>query len=93
MMQRRMAELIFLRPADVYPAITELDELGFELRELDDWIDTETGARWILATIASELTPSGFHDWINTIIEPLGGDVVEAGRAPDDVEAWIRSKS
>jgi hypothetical protein len=25
--------------------------------------------------------------------EPPGGDVVEAGLAPDDLEAWIASKS
>jgi hypothetical protein len=87
-----MAELIFLRPADVYPAITELDDLGFELRELDDWIDTETGARWILATIASELDQSAFYNWMQDIVEPLGGDVVEAGFTPEDIEAWIKSK-
>jgi hypothetical protein len=47
------AEIIFLNPADMNPAIAELIELD----------------------------QSAFFDWLKTIVEPLGGDVVEAGHA------------
>ena len=36
---------------------------------------------WIEATIINELEPCAFLDWMHVIVEPLGGDVVEAGNA------------
>ena len=72
-MQQMEAEILFLDPHDVNPGIAALTQLD------DDYGPTV----WIMARIASELDPPRFLDWVASIIEPLGGDVVEAGnRAP-----------
>ena len=77
--ERLVAEIIFLDPAGLNPAIAELAEFDFDIEVLDDWIDDEGPAMWILATVFSELDASAFLDWVKTIINPLGGDVIEAG--------------
>ena len=78
---RRIGRADFTRP------------LHFEVRILDDWIDDDGSALWILATTLSGLNQSAFFHSVRAIAEPLGGDVVEAGLAPDDLEEWIASKS
>ena len=79
-------EVIFLRPADLRSAIPELMELDFDVEVLEDWIDDEGPARWILASIYTELDLFGFLDWVKPIVEPLGGDVMEVGlhRPPNE---------
>ena len=93
MLKQIMAEIIFRNPGDMNPAIAELIEFDFEVRILDDWIDDDGPAVWIVATTLSGLSQSAFFHSVRAIIEPLGGDVVEAGLAPDDLEAWIASKT
>lgn len=88
-----MAEIIFGNPADMHPTIAELVKRDFAVRFLEDWYDEYSAAVWILATASSELDQSAFFDSVKAIVEPLGGDVVEAGLAPDDIEAWIASKT
>jgi len=39
---------------------------------------------WIQAVTESELDQSAFFGSVKAIIEPLGGDVIEAGLAPAD---------
>ena len=92
MLKQMMAEIIFRNPGDMNPAIADLIGFDFEVRVLDDWIDDDGPAVWIVATTLSGLSQSAFHS-VRAIAEPLGGDVVEAGLAPDDLEAWIASKS
>ena len=75
-----VAETIFSDPADMNPAIAELIELDFDVEVLD-WIDDDGPAVWILATTLSKLGDCAFFDWMNSIVEPLGGFVVEAGYA------------
>ena len=55
MLRRMMAEIIFLNPTDASAAMIALSELGYVLEEMVEWIDDESGARWILAFIRSEL--------------------------------------
>ena len=54
MLQRMVAEIIFLEPDDVHPAIAELTELGFDCEVLH-WIEPDSDAMWILARIDTEL--------------------------------------
>ena len=75
------AEIIFLNPADMNPAIAELIELDFDVEVLDDWIDDEGPAMWILAHAITELDDRAFFDHVQAIVEPLGGDVGAAGYA------------
>ena len=93
MLRRMMAEIIFLNPTDASAAMIALSELGYELEEMVEWIDDESGARWILAFTRSELDPTGFFESMQALVKPMGGDIVEAGYAPADLEAWIRAKS
>ena len=93
MLKQMMAEIIFRNPGDMNPAIADLIGFDFEVRILDDWIDDDGPAIWIVATTLSGLSQSAFFHSVRAIAEPLGGDVVEAGLAPDDLEAWIASKS
>jgi hypothetical protein len=79
MLRKMVAEIIFLNPNDMNPAIAELTELDFDVEFLVDWIDDESSAVWIKACVLSELDPSGFFHWIMSVVEPLGGDVVEVG--------------
>ena len=80
-LSRMIAEIIFLDPADMNPAIAGLIELDFDVEVLDDWIDDDGPAVWILASTLIELDDSAFFDWVKTVVEPLGGFVVEAGYA------------
>ena len=94
MLQRMMAEIIFGNPADMHPAIAGLVGRDFTVRFLDEWFDDEgLGPHvWILA-FTNRSDQSAFFDSVKAIIEPLGGDVIEAGLAPADVEARIASKT
>jgi hypothetical protein len=74
-----MAEVMFLNPLDVRPAIAELNELGFKLEVLENLIDPYGPAVWIETWGESNLSEDQFFDWIMSIVEPLGGDVLEAG--------------
>jgi hypothetical protein len=80
-LDRMVAEVIFSNPAEMNPAIAELIELDFDVEALDDWIDDDGPAVWLLASALTELGESAFFDRVKNIVEPLGGYVVEAGRA------------
>ena len=61
------------------PAIADLIEIDFDVEVLDDWIDDTSPAVWILAKIVNRLGDFAFFEWMRTIVEPLGGDLVETG--------------
>jgi hypothetical protein len=74
--QMMTAEILFLDPADLVPAINELQELGFSVEVLN-WFDPcGTACRWIMAGIPTELGDGEFFHWAQGIAAPLGGDVV-----------------
>jgi hypothetical protein len=74
-----MAEVIFLDPYDVKPAIAELNELGFKAEILEHLIDPYSPAVWIETWGESNLSENQFFHWIIRIVGLLGGDVLEAG--------------
>jgi hypothetical protein len=89
------AEILFHSPADVDPAIAELTALGFRIKIREDMIDEGGPTVFIRATGFTEhsLTHAAaaviggptFFDWMQTIVEPLGGDVWGAGDAHADI--------
>jgi hypothetical protein len=81
MLQTMEAEILFLDPNDVSPGSAALMELGFEEVEVLDYVDDYGPTVWIRAKIASSLAPEQFLLWVADIVEPLRGDVVEAGHA------------
>jgi hypothetical protein len=76
MVQRTEAEILFLDPDDVNPGVA-LIEHGFEVEVLD-WVDDYGPTVWIRARITTELATDCF-DWVSSIVEPVHGDVAEAG--------------
>lgn len=84
MLQRMEAEVLFLDPADEGPCVAKLTELGFIVERLD-WTDPHGPTVWVMARIDVEFDDMfadvRFFDWVTSIVEPLGGDVVKAGFA------------
>ena len=76
-----LANVIFLNPNDLNRGSAELIEHDFEVEYLDDWIDDYGRAVWVNAWTLSELDDFSFLDWVETIVEPVGGEVLEAGHA------------
>ena len=89
MLQRMIAECLFLDPNDLSPGSAALVERGFDVEVLD-WIDDCGPTVWVKARITSELDEYRFLDWVKTIIEPFSsGDVVEAGLERSDAAVNI----
>ena len=81
MLQNLQAEILFPDPDYMLPADAALTELGFEV-ELLPRIDECSDAVWIRARIAAEFADEDhFLGWVVNIVEPLHGEVVEAGFA------------
>jgi hypothetical protein len=81
MLQRMQADVLFLDPHDLNPGIAVLVEHGFDVENLDDWIDECGPTVFIRARITTEIDEDHFFDWMQSIVEPLGGDTIEAGLA------------
>jgi hypothetical protein len=79
MLQRMDAEILFLDPKDVGPGSAVLIEHGFDVEVLDDWVDDYGPTIFIRARITTDVAEDRFLDWVVNIVEPLHGDVVEAG--------------
>jgi hypothetical protein len=78
-MTRQMeVEVLFLDPNAVGPSSAVLSEHGFDVEVLD-WTDPHGPTVWLKGRIMSELDEDRFFDWVMSIVEPLHGDVVEAG--------------
>jgi hypothetical protein len=79
MLNEMTAEILFRNPDDRDAAIPTLVGHGLKITRLDDWVDECGPTVWILASSVSELDQNAFFDWINGVVDPLGGDVVVAG--------------
>jgi len=84
-----VAELIFLEPDDVRPAVAELTELGFDCEVLH-WTEPYSDAMWILARANTELDVDDFANWVESIVDGLGGDPLDAGAS--DAEIGLERK-
>jgi hypothetical protein len=78
-MNQFAAEVLFLRPADVEPTVAALTELGCEFAVDHDAIDDHgpTVFGWVTGT--TELHKTDIGNWLQAIVQPLGGDVVQWG--------------
>ena len=91
MLERMQADLLFLDPNDVSEGSAALIEHGFDVEVLDDWIDDYGPTIFIRARITTNVTEDDFFDWVQSIVEPLHGDVMETGLADPDDEALDRA--
>jgi hypothetical protein len=78
MLQKMRAEILFLSPASVSPGTAVLVEHGFNVVVLDD-VDPYGPTVFIRARITSEISPPKFLNWVQSLVDPFGGDVTEAG--------------
>jgi hypothetical protein len=78
-LQRMDAEILFLDPNDVSSGSAALIEHGFDVEVLDDRIDDYGPAMWIQARITTDVAEDDFFDWVESVVNPLRGDVLEAG--------------
>ena len=81
MLRKMFAQVMFLNPNDLNRGSAELIEHDCDVEYLDDWIDHYGPAVWINVWTLSELDDTSFFDWVQAIVEPIGGDVCEAGLA------------
>ena len=77
-MQNMQAEILFLDPDDVTPAIAVFVEDGFEILEI---VDPYGPTVRVKAQITTELDAIRFFDWVWAIVDPFDADVSEAGPA------------
>jgi hypothetical protein len=83
--QMMEAELLFDRPHDRDLAVAELTRRGFDVEFLD-CVDKYGGVVlsetvWVRVRGVSALDDHGFFKEMETLVEPFGGDVGEAGLA------------
>ena len=79
MFQRMQAEIIFIETDDIDPVVEKLLELDYDPEILNwDFGDGDPTST-IAATTITDLDEFAFFDHVQTIVGPLGGDVIEAG--------------
>ena len=81
---RMVAEVIFHDPNDLTPATCELMELDCDVEVLP-LIDDCGPAVWVMVRTVLRLDDIAFSHWIHGIVEPLGGDLLEAGLENESV--------
>ena len=89
MLQRMEADILFCNPDDVDPAAAVLIEHGFDVETLYDRIDDCGPTVFIRVCIVTEIGEDHFFDWVQSIIEPLGGNMIEAGLADPPAPATV----
>lgn len=93
MLRKMLAQVLFLNPSDLNRGSAELIERDFGVEYLDDLIDDYGPAVWVNARTLSELDDFSFLDWVQTIVEPIGGDVCEVGPAAQTAPSWAIAAS
>ena len=81
MLRKMLAQVMFLNPNDLNRGSAELVERDFDVEYLDDFIEDYSPAVWVNAMTLSDLSDFSFFDRVQTIVEPVGGEVSEAGQA------------
>jgi hypothetical protein len=76
MLAKMTAELIVGNPADVPGTLATLEERGFEIMELEEWIDLDGAARWFTASIVTEQIEGAFHGHVTAIVQPFRSSMV-----------------
>jgi hypothetical protein len=79
MLRRMQADFCFCDPLDANPGIAALIEHGFDIEILDGWIDEAGPTIFVRGWITTDIAEDRFLDWAQTIVDPLGGDTIEAG--------------
>ena len=89
-LRKMLANVIFLNPNDLNRGSAELIEHGFDVEYLDDCFDDLGRAVWVNAYTISQLDDFIFLDWVQTIVVPVGGEVLEVGPATQKaVPSWV----
>jgi hypothetical protein len=82
MLQTMEGELLFFDASDVNAGLAELIDLDVAAEVLPDRFDPcGTSATWVSFLTITDLDEGCFFDWLQAIVQPLGGEVLEAGVA------------
>ena len=90
MLQKMEAEIVFHSPHDVNGGLATLIENDFSCEILEDMIDEFSPAVFVRVRGLSELSDSDFFNSLEALIEPVGGEVLEAGFADQYMAQEIR---
>jgi hypothetical protein len=77
--KRFSADVCFLNPSDVPPAVEALAAVDCEFEYNPDAFDGCGPAVFGMVTGTTELDSSGLHDWLKSILDPFNGDISEWG--------------
>jgi hypothetical protein len=91
MLKRMSAEILFPDPNGINDFVAELIEHDFEV-ELLDFIDECGPTIWLHASIITDIEEDDFLDWVQRLVDPLGGDVYEAGPDTPEHRAYLASR-
>jgi hypothetical protein len=81
MLQKMQADVLFLDPRDAGPGTAALIEHGFDVEHLADWVDECGPTVFFRIRITTEIDEDHFLDFVQSLVDPLGGDTIEAGLA------------
>ena len=74
--QQFEAEILFLYPDDVAPAVAAIVAADVEFKVDPTAIDEHGPTVFGWATGTTELDENALGDWLSALVDPLGGDVV-----------------
>ena len=81
MLKKMEAQIIFGNANDVNAGLAALIDHDCDVRILPNLIDPYSSAVWVRAVTITELGESCFFDWLQAVVDPLDGMVLEAGLA------------
>ena len=81
MLQRMQGDILFLDPDDLNSGIEVLVEHGFEIEYLTTGSMNAAQRSLSVSGSPPEVDEGHFLGWLQSIVEPLGGDTIEAGLA------------
>jgi hypothetical protein len=78
MLRNMSGEIMFLRPGDVNNALAVLIENDLE-GTISDGFDPCGPAVFVTVSGRTRLDADQFFDWLESLMEPVGGELLEAG--------------
>ena len=78
---RRCGKRLMHDPNDVGTCTAELIDRDVDVEVLVDRIDVYSPVVWVRAETLTELDEIPFFDWLQAVVEPFNGQVLQAGRA------------
>ena len=79
MLRKMEAEVLFCHARDASAGVAALIDNDCAVEVLDRFDPCGTSAIWVKVLVITELDEDAFFDWVEAIVSPYGGDLLEAG--------------